>query len=152
MFSYSVKITTVANNTLEGIMFTADPLTNIVALNTTPAPPTPASSSTTSQPCDFHLLPVGQIQSFEIIKAAEQMDREEGSGPGFEGALPAIYKLDKAALEIKVKNAVKKQKEYDVSRGKGVSSDAQEIFDHFHKTYVECPSSRRTPSLPRVTH
>lgn len=52
-----------------------------------------------------------------------------------EGALPAIYKLGKAAPEIKFKNAVKKQKEYDESRGKGVSSKAQEVFHQFKKMH-----------------
>lgn len=61
-----------------------------------------------------------------------------GSGPGseqvgFVDALPPLGRLDIEGLRRKEAQAIAKMREFDATRGKGVTREAQEIFDHFHR-------------------
>jgi hypothetical protein len=77
----SIKITCApAKNVLEGILFTACPLTHAIAINTTPAPPNP-SAPVFSQPGDYHIIPFAHIESFEIVGSGE---RASEATAGFE--------------------------------------------------------------------
>ncbi|KAG9530312.1 hypothetical protein KCU79_g23042, partial [Aureobasidium melanogenum] len=63
-----VKVTTVAphSQTLQGTLFTACPMLNVIAINTAPAPPNP-SSTLSNQPGDYHIIPIKHIASFDIV-------------------------------------------------------------------------------------
>lgn len=58
----------------------------------------------------------------------------DGSGSGFDGALPSISKLDLDALKAREEVAVRKLKEREATRNKGATKEGQEIFDHFTRT------------------
>jgi hypothetical protein len=115
-----IKITCAPNNNvLEGTLFTACNLTNAIAINTAPAPPNP-SANIASQPGDFHIIPFAHIISFEIL--------------GFDGAMPSISKVDLAALQAREEQTIREMKKKDAQKGKGVSREAQELFDAISRT------------------
>ncbi|CAN9478464.1 unnamed protein product [Alternaria alternata] len=116
-----IKVTCApGKNVLEGTLFTACNLTHAIAINTAPAPPNP-SASIFSQPGDYHIIPFAHIESFEIIGTGE---RASESAPGFDGALPQ-HLQDQTIREMKKK---------DMQKGKGVSPEAQELFDAISRT------------------
>ncbi|KAJ9624020.1 hypothetical protein H2203_005467 [Taxawa tesnikishii (nom. ined.)] len=119
-----IRLTTLppTSLTLEGTLFTADPRTNLLALNTKPAPPNP-STSLASQPGDYHIVPVAAVQSFEVLALADVK----------EGQVPQVAKIDIVKLREKEQNAIKRAKEAENKRGKGVSKEGQAIFDAFHR-------------------
>jgi hypothetical protein len=125
--SRSIKITCApTNNVLEGTLFTACNLTNAIAINTASAPSNP-SVPPASQPGDFHIL------SFEIVGSAE---RAPEAAPGFDAAVPSISKVDIAALQAREEHTIREMKKKDAQKGKGVSKEAQELFDAIARTYV----------------
>ncbi|KAH6644158.1 anticodon-binding domain-containing protein [Boeremia exigua] len=126
-----IKITCAPNNNvLEGTLFTACNTTNAIAINTAPAPPNP-SASLSSQPGDYHIIPFAHILSFEIIGLGE---RAREPAAGFDGAIPSIAKVDMAALMAREEQTIREMKKKDAQKGKGVSGDAQEIFDYLART------------------
>ncbi|KAF2268468.1 hypothetical protein CC78DRAFT_529919 [Lojkania enalia] len=126
-----IKITCAPNhNVLEGTLFTTCNVTNAIAINTAPAPPNP-SASLASQPGDYHIIPFAHIVNFEIIGSG---DRAAESGPGFDGALPSIAKVDLDALKAREEQTIREMKRKDAMRGKGVTREAQEIFDAIART------------------
>jgi hypothetical protein len=128
--SSRIRVTTsLPNHSMEGTLFAADPITNLIAVNT--AAPVSASSAI-SKPGNYHVIPVSQIQNFQIVSAAG--DGEEERTNGFDAALPSISRLDLDALRAREEAAIRKMKEFDATRGKGVTKEAQEIFDWFART------------------
>ncbi|KAF4548950.1 Anticodon-binding domain-containing protein [Elsinoe fawcettii] len=125
-----VKITTSSNpsQNLEGTLFTACPIFNVVAINTGPAPPNP-SSATIADPGDYHVIPISRIQSFQVISLAEKRD-------GFSTALPAIGKVDTAKLKERERQRVAKLKDEEAKKGKGVTAEAQALFNALDRMYT----------------
>lgn len=135
----SIRITCAPNNNvLEGTLFTACNLTNAIAINTAPAPPNP-SAPLSSQPGDYHIIPFAHILSFEIIGSGE---RASETTPGFDGALPSISKVDLAALQAREEQTIREMKKKDAQKGKGVSKEAQDLFDAISRTYVHPAMTR----------
>ena len=132
----SVRITSALEslNVLEGTIFSVDPITNVIAINTATPSPNP-NSNTTNLPGNYHVLCFSSIQSYELLSLPTEADRAEGYGPGFDGALPSIEKLDMAALRAREEEAIRKLKEQDRRRGKGVTKEAQALFDDLIKVY-----------------
>ncbi len=123
------------SSVLEGTLFTACPITNLVAINTAPPPPNP-SSALANQPGDYHIVPVSRIQSFQLLALPQDTARADGSSTGFDGVVPSIGRVDTKALEAREQAAIRKMKERDAARGRGVGREAQEIFDALARTYV----------------
>ncbi|KAI9835266.1 MAG: hypothetical protein M1819_002410 [Sarea resinae] len=128
-----IRLTTAHTaQTLEGTVFTYCPLTHLLAINTAPPPPTPApaAGSTSEQlPGDYHIIPVSKIQSFNLLSA-----RSKADGGAFESAQPAIAPVDMRALKAREEAAVRRLKEVEARRGKGVGKEGQDIFDAFART------------------
>lgn len=142
----SIKITTVSpqHQSFEGVLFTADPITNLVAINTTPAPPNP-STSLSSQPGNYHIIPIKHILSFQILSLADQgaaPDAATGDSvtssvwKAGNNATPKIGPVDIKKLKEREEKAVQKQKDDLRKRGKGVSAEAQAIFDALDRLYA----------------
>ncbi|PGH19241.1 hypothetical protein AJ80_04106 [Polytolypa hystricis UAMH7299] len=156
-----IRITTAppASSTLEGTLFTACPVTNLIAINTSPLPPTPISAGipALAQPSDFHILPISRIQNFQLLSLAPSPSPSSStpsSSPAtpaaiennnnnhnnntnntpFANAYPAIYPLDIRALKSREAAAVARLQEREMHRGKGVSKEAQDLFDAFSRT------------------
>lgn len=115
-------------HTLEGTLFTADPISHVIAINTAPLPSN-TSSSYSTQPGNYHIVPISHIQTFSITAPATEVD-----GTGFEGALPSISKLDLNALNAREVEAIRKLKEREATRNRGATKEGQEIFDNFRRT------------------
>lgn len=130
--SHSIRITTALNFVVEGTLFTACPITNLVAVNSSPASTNP-TSALAAQSGQYHVIPVSQIQNFQILTTPAEGDRVQGS-EGFEAALPSISRLDLDALKAREVAAIRKMKEFDATRGKDVTREAQDIFDWFART------------------
>jgi hypothetical protein len=117
---------------LEGTLFTTCNITNAIAINTAPAPPNP-SAPLASQPGDYHIIPFAHILNFELVSMGE---RVSGSAPGFDGALPSISKVDMDAIKAREEQTIREMKKRDAQKGKGVTKEAQEIFDAISRTWV----------------
>lgn len=138
---HRVKITTTIaatsnNGPLEGVIYAADPVLNILAVNTTPAPPNPATNLA-SQPSNYHVISIPHIQDFKILASGGGEDDGGAAAGGFETAVPGIGPLDLGALKRREEDAVKKLMQKEATRGRGVPKEAQEIFDAINKTYVQ---------------
>ncbi|KAF2272137.1 uncharacterized protein EI97DRAFT_453249 [Westerdykella ornata] len=119
-----------SNNTLEGTLFTACNITNAIAINCAPAPPNP-SAPLASQPGDYHIIPFAHITSFELLGPGERASPD--SGTGFESALPSIGRVDTNALRAREEQTIRELKRKEAMRGKGVTPEAQEVFDFISK-------------------
>lgn len=127
----SVRITTAAptTSTFEGTLFTACPITNLVAINTSPAPP--SGDAKQAQSGDYRVVPVSRIQSFQLLNLPPSSSAES---PSFTDAQPTIQALDVRALKAREIKAVGEALDREARRGKGVSREAQDLFDAFSRT------------------
>ncbi|KAB8234936.1 anticodon-binding domain-containing protein [Aspergillus alliaceus] len=120
-----VRITTApVSSTIEGTLFTACPITNLVAVNTA------ADNKQTAG--DYRIIPVSRIQSFQLLSLAPSSHNADG--PSFTDAVPPVHALDIRALKAREANAVGKLHESEARRGKGVTREAQDLFDAFSRT------------------
>lgn len=123
----SVRITTAQPAvTIEGTLFTACPITNLVAINTSSA------DAKKTQTGDYHIVPASRIQSFQLLSLAPSSNSTDC--PSFTDALPPVHALDTRALKAREAAAVSKAYEGEARRGKGVTREAQGLFDAFSRT------------------
>lgn len=130
-----IKLTTAAphSQTYEGTLFTACSILNIVAINTRTTSPSP-STDAKAQPGDYHVIPVSRIQSFQVLSLPSTTETGASS---FTTAQPPIGPVDVKRLEERERAKINKLKEDDRNRGKGVTKEAQAIFDSFKRMYVQ---------------
>lgn len=100
----------------------------MVILNTRPPQATAAVDAST-QPGDYRVIPFSRIQSFQVLSLAE------GNNGTFIGAQPAIGPVDTRRLKEREAAKINKLKEEERNRGKGVTKEAQAIFDSFKRMY-----------------
>ncbi|KAL1310762.1 hypothetical protein AAFC00_001014 [Neodothiora populina] len=142
-----VKTVQPDNKTLIGVLFTADPILNIIAINCSPAPPNPATSLS-SQPGNYHIIPLKHILSFQILSLPGQENQPARSDNDsvIGGELdhdwtagnvnaPPISRIDIKRLKQREEKAVQKQKDDEKKKGKGVSPIGQELFYSLDKMY-----------------
>lgn len=124
-------ISAAAATTVEGTLFTACPVTNLVAINTGKYTAPTAADSKPGQPTgEYHIIPISRIQSFQLLSLANGAS----DGSSFTDALPAIHPLDVRALRNREATVVSKLQGKEARRGKGVTGEAQELFDRFSRT------------------
>lgn len=125
------------SKSLEGILFTADPILNLIAINCTPAPPNP-STSLSSQPGDYHIIPVKHIASFQLLSLPEGQDDQTSGDPWSIGNenVPPVTKLDIRRMRDREEKAVQKLKDEEKKKGTGVSAEAQAIFNALDRLYA----------------
>lgn len=128
----SVKVTTVPplSHTFEGSLFTACPITNVVAVDIR-AKPSNARSNSAAQPGDYHIIPVSRIQNFQVISLPPVTD--EGT---LATAHPPIGPVDLKRLKEREEARVTKLKEDEANRGRGVTKEGQAIFDSLRRVYA----------------
>ncbi|OOF99124.1 hypothetical protein ASPCADRAFT_204785 [Aspergillus carbonarius ITEM 5010] len=118
-----VRITTApVAATIEGTLFTACPITNLVAINTADGKQTNAG--------DYRIVPVSRIQSFQLLS----LPPSNADGASFSDAVPVLHALDIRSLKTREATAVGKLQESEARRGKGVTREAQDLFDAFSRT------------------
>ncbi|KAF2402440.1 hypothetical protein EJ06DRAFT_507308 [Trichodelitschia bisporula] len=109
--------TTLPNHTLEATLFAACSVTNLLALREGPPPSGPASP-----PSTFHVVPLSQVAGWKILSPPPQE------------AEPELPRLGMEAFRAREEKAVREAQRKEANRGRGVSAEAQEVFDHFEKT------------------
>lgn len=111
-----IRVTTSipSSPTLEGTVFTACPITNLLAL--------------TIPPSTYHILPITAIQSFTLLSLAPS------SSTPFTSANPPLSSLSTSTLQSRADAAVARLKEAEARKGKGVGKEAQDIFDAMART------------------
>ncbi|ODM17458.1 hypothetical protein SI65_07133 [Aspergillus cristatus] len=119
-----------APSTIEGTLFTACPITNLVAINTKPSS-NPADAKQ-AQAGDYRIIPVSRIQSFNLLSLSPSSNSPDG--PSFTDAVPPVQALDIRALKTREATAIGKAQESEAKRGKGVTQEAQDVFDAFNRT------------------
>lgn len=106
-----------AHPTLEGTLFTACPITNLIAVAVSTTPPT------------HHVLPISSINNFTLLSVVPS------SGPvSFTSASPPIAPVDPAALLKRADAAVARLKEAAARKNKAASKEAQDLFDALIRT------------------
>ncbi|CAD0083425.1 unnamed protein product [Aureobasidium vineae] len=120
-----VKLTTIAphSQTLQGTLFTACPMLNVVAINTAPAPPNP-SSTISNQPGDYHIIPIKHISSFDIVSLDPNAAKQTIST-----VQPPIAAVDIKKLRDREEAKIRQLRDQEANKGKGVSREAQQIYD-----------------------
>lgn len=114
----------VVGHTVEGVLLLVDPTNQSVVVDTTPNAPER----------DLHLLHISNIQDFQILSLAVKKETEEAATNGVSAGIPAATKFDVAGLKAREEAAIRKVKDRDAQRGKGVTKEAQDIFDWFART------------------
>jgi len=145
---YRIKITTAAphSQTYEGTLFTYCPILHIVAIDTRSASDQ-TISATVPQPGDYRMFPEKQIQSFQLLSRAKGGDAGHGT---LATAQPAIRRVDIKRLELRAKVKIDRLKEEERDNGKGVSKEAQAIFDSLKRMYVL--SMRKSTKVNMLTN
>lgn len=110
------------------MLFTACPITNLVAINTSPSPL--SGDAKQAQSGDYHVIPISRIQSFQLLA----LPSNSSESPSFTDALPSIQALDTRALKQREAKAIGEAFDREARRGKGVTREAQDIFDAFSRT------------------
>lgn len=130
-----VKITTASphSQTLHGTLFTACPMLNVVAINTAPAPPNP-SSTLSNQPGNYHIIPVKHISSFEVVSLDPNAAKQS-----FSSAQPPIATVDLKKLREREEAKIRELREQERKKGKGVTREAQQIYNALDRMCVVCP-------------
>ena len=120
--SSSIKLTTAAphSQTYEGTLSTACPILNLIFVE---------RRDPNAQTSDFNVIPVARVQTFQIMALAEEA--------GFSNVQPPIAPIDYKRLEQRLEARVNKAKEEERNQGKGVTKEAQAIFDAFKRMYVK---------------
>jgi len=60
--------------------------------------------------------------------------RNDAPGAGFTDAQPGIARVDTRALRAREDDALRKLKDKEASRGKGVGKEGQDVFDALART------------------
>jgi len=126
-----VRVSTAApsQSTVEGTIYVADPTTNLLVLNVSPAQNTAINASTLHAPTgSYRIIPVSQITSFQLQSLPPQQT------PHAEQQL-SPNALDTQALQNRLHREVAKLQSAQSRQGpKGTSPVDQALFDSLSRT------------------
>ncbi|KIW90536.1 uncharacterized protein Z519_09183 [Cladophialophora bantiana CBS 173.52] len=126
-----VRLTTAAPNqtTVEGTVYTADPLTNLLVVNTNTNSAIPiTSTSLVAPPGAYRIIPISQISSFQLISLPQ---------PSAESASIAVLNtVDANAVQARLARNIAAQQAAQARVGpKGTSPIDQALFDALSRTH-----------------
>lgn len=119
--SIRLQTTLPSQPTIEGTLFTACPITNLVAIATTTSPNTPPT---------HHILPITSIHNFTLLSAPPPSN-DFSSPPN---TTPPLSNVPTAALLARADAAVARLKEAASRKNKNVGKEAQDLFDGISRT------------------
>lgn len=107
----------------------ADPTTNLLVLNVSPAQNTAISASTLNAPAgSYRIIPVSQISSFQLQALPPVQPSNADSSP-------SLNTLDTTALQTRLNREVSKLQSAQLRQGpKGTTPSEQALFDSFSRT------------------
>ena len=127
---HRVKLTTgPASLELLGTCFCADPILNVIILQTMDQGD--SNNTGSNHASSYHIVPVSKIESLQILSLPER-PRAETKPTAFDTALPPIARVDIREVMRRGDNALQKTRKRDAEKGKGVTREAQEIFDELN--------------------
>jgi hypothetical protein len=97
---------------------------NIVVINTR----APNSNTTTTQNGHYHIIPISRVQNFSVTRATEGSNAQ-----GIAAAQPTIGVVDMKQAKQREEARITKLQEEERHRGKGVTSEAQALYDSFKR-------------------
>lgn len=100
-----------------------------MAINTAPA--ANPGDAKQAQNGDYHVIPISRIQNFQLLTLAAPSNSNSSS---FTDAQPTIQALDTRALKNREAKAIGEAFDREARRGKGVTREAQDLFDAFSRT------------------
>lgn len=126
---YRVSITTTAPSaqTYEGTIFTADPVLNVIAINTRARSQGVAANA--AQVGDYNIIPFSRIEKFNVLSAQPEA--------AYTNALPQIGPVDHKSLEQRERKRIAELKEEKQHKNKDVSVEGQAVYDAFRRVYVK---------------
>lgn len=77
------------------------------------------------------MIPISRIQNFQLLALAPPSNNSSSS---FTDAQPTIQALDTRALRARESKAIGEALDREARRGKGVTTQAQDLFDAFSRT------------------
>lgn len=126
-----VRVSTAApsQSTVEGTIYVADPTTNLLVLNVSPAQNTAINPSTLhAPPGSYRIIPISQITSFQLQNLPQQ--QVSNAEPQ-----PSQNTLDTQALQNRLNREVAKLQSAQSRQGpKGTSPADQALFDSLSRT------------------
>jgi len=117
-----VKITTTVNTTIEGAVYGADVQGNTLAIIESPTSKFKDVTNTTGS---FRIVTISAISNFDLLALPSEAD-----------TLPSAGKVDHDALQRREDELVRRLKEEEMNRGRGVTKEAQEVFDAMKRMYL----------------
>ncbi|EXJ64665.1 hypothetical protein A1O7_01003 [Cladophialophora yegresii CBS 114405] len=126
-----VRVTTAApiQTTVEGTVYTADPLTNLLVLNTNAAVGTSLTSASLLAPAGiYRIIPISQISSFQLLSLPQSSSEPAPS--------PAFNAIDTNAVQARLAKNIAVQQAAQARVGpKGTSPVDQALFDSLSRTH-----------------
>ncbi|KAL8965033.1 MAG: hypothetical protein Q9183_004069 [Haloplaca sp. 2 TL-2023] len=120
--SVRLQTTIPSQQVVEGVLFTACPITNLVAVAVPSHPPSPPT---------HRILPISSIQSFAIVSAPPAANGF-ASPPA---TTPALATIPTAAFLARADAAVARLKEAANRKNKAVGKEAQDLFDGLSRLF-----------------
>ncbi|KAF2858831.1 hypothetical protein K470DRAFT_220367 [Piedraia hortae CBS 480.64] len=113
-----LQITTVPphSQTYEGTLVSACPLMPTLTISTKNTP--------ASHPGDYRIFTVSSLQNYQIIAPAENPE---------DGVLAQLVAVDSKRLRRREEQAIKKLKDEEKNRGKGVTKEGQALYDSLRR-------------------
>ncbi|EXJ89179.1 hypothetical protein A1O3_02243 [Capronia epimyces CBS 606.96] len=128
---HSVRVTTVGPNqtTVEGTVYTADPLSNLVVLNLSATAPTTINSTSLVAPAGaYRIIPISQISSFQLLSIPQQ--------PSEYPTNPALNLIDIHAVQSRLARNLSAQQAAQARIGpKGTTPTDQALFEALSRTH-----------------
>jgi protein LSM12 len=126
-----VRITTIAptQTTIEGTVYTADPVTNLLVLNTSATTATSiTSSSLVAPPGSYRIVPISQISGFQLLSLPQASSEPPPN--------PALNAIDTNAVQARLAKNIAAQQSAQARVGpKGTSPTDQALFDSLSRTH-----------------
>jgi hypothetical protein len=125
-YNCSIRITTaLADRSIEGQIFSVDPSSSLVAIKETDGKPAPPNPNTLAAP-SFRIISVANIASFQLLGEPESVE-----------TFAPVTQAEREMMRKREADAIKKEKKKQADKGKGVTKEAQELYDFIGRTYVK---------------
>ncbi|EXJ95246.1 hypothetical protein A1O1_00366 [Capronia coronata CBS 617.96] len=126
-----IRVNTIVPNqtSVEGTVYTADPLTNLLVLNISDTPATTISSTSLVAPAGaYRIIPVSQISSFQILSLAQPSTESSTN--------PTHNSIDINAVQSRLARNIAAQQAAQARVGpKGTTPTDQALFDALSRTH-----------------